>query len=176
MNQNIHIRKEQKVDIPAVFDLNCAAFEQEEEANLVDALRKNEQVFIPELSIVATLGDQIVGHILFSKIKIIDAEQKKHESLALAPMAVVPTFQNKGIGGQLVRYGLQRAKELGYNSVIVLGHEHYYPRFGFVSAEKWGIKAPYEVPTSFFMGIELQEGALETVSGVVEYPAEFEGI
>jgi predicted N-acetyltransferase YhbS len=80
-------------------------------------------------------------------------------------MAVAPAFQNSGIGGQLIRYGLLKAKELGYRSVIVLGHEHYYPKFGFVPAEKWGIRAPFEVSASFFMGIELVEGGLEGVSG-----------
>ena len=77
---------------------------------------------------------------MFTKIQIEDEDKSKTESLALAPMAVRPEFQNKGIGGQLIKHGLEKAKELQHKSVIVLGHEHYYPKFGFVPADKWNIK------------------------------------
>ena len=82
-------------------------------------------------------------------------------------MSVLPAFQRQGIGGRLIRYGLQRATELGYTSVIVLGHADYYPKFGFVPTEKWNIQPPFHVPDNVFMGIELVDGALHNVSGTV---------
>lgn len=88
-------------------------------------------------------------------------------------MSVLPSFQNKGIGSKLVLYGLNRALESGYNSVIVLGHAGYYPRFGFKPASVWNIRAPIEVPDDVFMAKELIEGALIGISGIVKYPGEF---
>lgn len=170
----INIRQERKEDFREVFELNAIAFEQDGEAKLVDALRKNESVFIPQLSLVATEAEKVVGHILFTKIKVVG--EQIHESLALAPMAVLPEYKQKGIGGQLITEGLKIAKNLGFSSVIVLGHEHYYPKFGFEPAEKWQVKAPFEVPSSAFMGIELKENGLQNCAGTVAYPSEFEGV
>jgi predicted N-acetyltransferase YhbS len=172
----ITIRQETKNDYLGVYELNNLAFGQENEARLVDALRKNIDVFIPELSLVAIIDDQIVGHLLFSKIKIENNNKNEFDSLALAPMAVRPEFQKKGIGGQLIKQGLDIATKLNFKSVIVLGHEHYYPKFGFVATEKWNIKSPFEVPTNVFMGLELVEDGLKNVSGTVKYPKEFETV
>ncbi|MCD4665548.1 MAG: N-acetyltransferase [Bacteroidales bacterium] len=170
---NIKIRKELENDFPDVFNLNLTAFGQESEPKLVELLRKSI-AFIPELSLVAEVDNKIVGHILFTKIKIKDNNGNEFNSLALAPMAVRPDLQKNGIGGQLVRFGLNKARELGYKSVIVLGHEHYYPKFGFVPAGKWKIKAPFDVPPNVFMGIELVANGLSGVSGTVQYSKEFE--
>ncbi len=172
---NLLIRPEQTSDIPAIYEVNHLAFGQPEEAILVDKLRSSD-AFIPALSLVAVHEDAIVGHILFTKIKIKDEQGNAYDSLALAPMAVRPGFQNQGVGGQLIRFGLEQAKALGHASVIVLGHEHYYPRFGFVPAEKWRIKAPFEVPSPAFMGIELMPGALENVHGTVVYAKAFDEV
>lgn len=171
---NLIIRREQPADFPGVFELNKLAFGQEGEARLVEALRKNKDVFIPELSLVATTDNILVGHILFTKIKIIGWHPSEFTSLALAPMAVSPKFQKSGIGRRLIKEGLLKAKELGYTSVIVLGHEQYYPKFGFVPTNTWGIKAPFDVPQEAFMGIELVTNSLKNVSGTVTYPKEFE--
>jgi putative acetyltransferase len=168
------IRQEQPADFQAVYQINRQAFGQEAEAKLVDALRQST-AFVPELSLVSELDNQLVGHILFTKIKIVNGESET-ESLALAPMAVSADFQKQGIGGHLIREGLKRAAELGFGSVIVLGHEHYYPKFGFEPASKWGIKAPFDVPDEVFMAIELIPNALENVNGTVQYPKEFDSV
>lgn len=169
------IRQEHKEDFPTVFEVNRLAFGQDSEARLVELLR-HSKAFVPELSLVAILENKIIGHILFTKIKIIHDYKGETESLALAPMAVRPEFQKKGIGGQLIKHGLDKAKELHYKSVIVLGHEDYYPRFGFVPADKWNIKSPYDVPASVFMALELVPNGLKGVSGLVKYPKEFETV
>lgn len=173
--EQMEIRQEAPADYAGVYALNQAAFEQDLEAKLVEALRKS-QAFIPELSIVAAMDEKIVGHILFTKIKIRDEAGRQYDSLALAPMAVRPDLQHKGIGRQLIQKGLDRARELGHQSVLVVGHESYYPKFGFVPARKWHIKAPFDVPANAFMGIELVEDGLKNIQGIVVYPSEFEAV
>ncbi len=78
-----------------------------------------------------------------------------------------------GIGSQLIRTGLVKARELGYRSGLVLGHKEYYPRFGFVPASKWKIKSPYEVPDEAFMAMELVPGGLDKIHGMVQYDEAF---
>jgi putative acetyltransferase len=169
-NLRITIRKEEEKDHKQIFEVNKLAFQQENEGKLIEKIRKNEN-FIPELSIVAEIDNRIVGHILFSKIKIVG--KSVYESLALAPMAVIPEFQRKGIGSELVKKGINKAKKLGFDSIIVIGHKEYYPKFGFQNASRWNIKCPFEVPDEVFMAIELTEKAFEGKAGTVEYPDEF---
>lgn len=144
-----------------------------QEQHLVERLRKSE-AFIPELSIIAEINNQIIGYILLTKINIIDENLNSHISLALAPVAVLPDFQGKGIGGKLIEFAHQKAKDLNFGSVILLGHENYYPKFGYKPATTFGIKLPFDVPEANCMAIEFVENALQNVSGVVQYPKEFE--
>jgi putative acetyltransferase len=169
---SIHIRPENAGDITTIFKVEAAAFQRSEEAILVDQLRAGA-AFIPGLSLVAEIDQQIVGHILFTALQIKSGEELMTGLLALAPVAVLPAYQNRGVGGALIRKGLEIARELGYKGVIVLGHEHYYPKFGFVPAAKWHIRAPLEVPDGNFMALELVAGALDHFSGVVVYAREF---
>jgi len=169
---NIQIRPEHKNDISAISMLNDMAFGQESEGDLIVKLRKNKN-FIKDLSLVACMGNEIIGHILFSKI-VIKNETEEFESLALAPMAVIPEFQGLGIGSQLINKGLQKAIKLGYESVIVLGHENYYTRYNFTPASQFQISCPFEVLDNNFMALELKKGSLDKVSGCVIYPKEFD--
>ncbi|MFL6977304.1 N-acetyltransferase [Bacillus inaquosorum] len=146
-------------------------YSDKKEHFLVNKIRKSD-AFIPELSLVALNGKEIVGHILLSKIKIVDGDNSV-DSLALAPVSVAPEYQRKGIGSQLIHVALKKAKELGYRSVIVLGHKDYYPKFGFKPASLWNIKAPFEVPDEVFMALELSKDSLENVKGVVHYSKAF---
>jgi len=164
------IRREKEEDFKSIYEINEKAFKQKEESELIERIRSGKN-FVPELSLVAEENGRILGHILFSKIKI--KGEEKYESLALAPMAVLPELQRQGIGEKLVKEGLDKAKELGFDSVIVVGHKDYYPRFGFERASKWNIKCPFQVPGEAFMAIELIDGALENKSGIIEYPEEF---
>jgi len=117
---NIIIRQELKGDHAKIKEINDRAFEQEDESSLVDKLRKKDQ-FIPELSLVAETDKTVIGHILFYPVKINSANQK-HTTLSLGPMAVLPEYQKKGIGGKLINEGLKLANEFGFRSVIVVGH------------------------------------------------------
>jgi predicted N-acetyltransferase YhbS len=168
---NIIIRQELKEDHNRIKEINDQAFEQEDEGRLVNKLRRKAQ-FIPELSLVAEVDETLVGHILLYPAKIISAHQK-HTTLSLGPMSVLPEYQKKGIGGKLINEGLKRSKDLGFLSVIVVGHPEYYPKFGFTKASRWSIKVPFDVPDEVFMALEIVEGELQDKSGIIEYPAEF---
>ncbi len=167
----LEIRQENKNDYEQVYNVVKTAFENAEhsdgnEQDLVNNLRKSDS-FIPELSLVAVKDNKIVGHILFTKIKI-----GKYEELALAPLAVLPKYQRQGIGKKLIETGHKIAKKLGYNYSIVLGSEKYYPKFGYTSAIDYGIKAPFEVPNENFMAIKLKDTEVE-IKGTVQYAKEF---
>ncbi|MGM9987977.1 MAG: GNAT family N-acetyltransferase [Bacillaceae bacterium] len=172
----IVLRQEKPSDFIEIRNVTIDAFENMEfsdhqEHELVEKIRQSS-AYIPELSIVAQEDKKIVGHIMYSKIRIVN-EVKSIPSLALAPVSVIPSHQKKGIGKRLIEQSLVIAKALGYESVIVLGHEHYYPKFGFKPAAAWNIYAPFDVPENVFMALELKEGALEDVSGVVQYSEAF---
>ena len=172
----ITIRQETKHDFDAVFKLIETAFKDElmsdhKEQFLVERLR-NSKAFIPELSIVAEVKGKVVGHILLTRLKIV-SEQNEFDSLALAPVSVLPEFQGKGIGGMLIKQAHKKAIELGHKSVVLLGHEKYYPKFGYQPTEKFGISLPFDVPKENCMAIELVKNGLNEVSGVVKYPTEF---
>ncbi len=139
---------------------------------LVARLRKSD-AFIPELSLVAELDGAIVGHVMFTRLVIRD-DQTEHASLAMAPVSVLPEHQGQGIGSQMIMTGLEKARQMGFTSVIVLGHKDYYPRFGFRPASQWGIRAPFPVSDASYMALELQPQGLQGVSGVVVYPKAFD--
>ena len=182
---DILIRQETKDDYKHVHKVVEAAFKDEElsdhkEHILVDKLRSSES-FIPELSLVATeKNDQIVGHILLTRIKIIDnsnnSKTSHDSSLALAPVSVHPDYQGRGIGSKLIISAHTTAKELGYSSIILLGHEKYYPRFGYKILQSYGIKLPFDVPPQNCMAVELVDHALDSVQGLAEYDEAFSTI
>lgn len=173
---NLIIRREKPANYDTVFKVIQESFKNEEFSNkreqfLVRNLR-NSSAFVPELSLVAVLDDEIVGHILLTRIKIKNGH-KETPSLALAPVTVLPKYQNRGIGSTLIEHAHQKARSLGYTSIILLGHPDYYPRFGYQKASTFGITLPFDVPDDHCMAIELTDDALKSVSGIVEYPNEF---
>ncbi len=173
---NVIIRQETPADFETVFKVIKTAFATEEfsdhkEHFLVQRLR-NSEAFVPELSLVAVYQDVIVGHILLTKIVIKDTTSQ-FESLALAPVSVLPDFQGKGIGRQLIECAHSKAKQLGYSSIVLLGHEDYYPRFGYQPLHPFGIRLPFDVPKENCMAVELTENALENVRGTVAYASAF---
>ena len=172
----ITIRQEHPSDYKTVFDLIEEAFKNEQlsdqkEQILVEKLRKSSE-FIPELSLVAVFNDEIIGHILLTKIKILN-NNRSFDSLALAPVSVKPNFQKKGVGGKLIIESHRIAKILGHHSIVLLGHENYYPKFGYELASKYNIKIPFDAPDENCMVIELTENGLQGVSGTVQYSKAF---
>lgn len=167
----MNIRQEQPTDYEMVYDVVKKAFEGAEhsdgsEQDLVAALRDSPS-FIPELSLVAVEGNRIVGHILFTRAFVNDVEV-----LALAPLSVLPEYQNRGIGLALIERGHQIAVRLGYQYSIVLGHPLYYPKAGYVPASTYGLKAPFAVDDEAFMAICLSENA-GRLDGVIVYDEAF---
>jgi len=168
---NIKIRHERKNDYDEIKRINDLAFGQENEGKMIEALRKTSN-YDTRLSLVAILDNNIIGHILFYQVKI-KTNQGKLTVLSLAPIAVHPHYQNKGIGSQLVRKGIEVAKDCGFDAIIVVGHPTYYPRFGFKKASIYEIKCPFEVPDEAFLALEIKENILKNCKGTIEFPKEY---
>lgn len=147
--------------------VNEAAFGGTEEASLVESLRDAGQVL---LSLVAETDALVVGHVLFSRMSI-DTRAGSIPAVALAPVAVLPAYQRQGVGGRLIRDGLEALRGRGEQIAIVVGHPAYYPRFGFSSEQARRLDSPF--PAEAFMTLELRPGALEGIRGSVRYPQAF---
>ena len=163
-------RAETAADRDAIRRVNELAFEGDEEARIVDALRGSE-AWLAELSLVAEDESGVVGHVLFSVVTVDSGRQL----LSLGPMAVRPDRQRRGIGTMLVRSGLELARRTDYPLVVVLGHPQYYPRFGFERARPLGIETPYDVPDEAWMALRLP-GYEPSLRGVVRYPPAWSGM
>ncbi|MDZ8053737.1 MAG: GNAT family N-acetyltransferase [Aulosira sp. ZfuVER01] len=168
----MNIRSETIQDYPAIAEVNILAFGQENEAKLIAEIRDSDR-YIPELSLVAEVEGLVVGHILFSYIDLVGEET--FQVLGLAPMAVLPNFQRKGIGSALVQAGLEIANKRKEAIVIVLGHPPFYTRFGFEPSVNYAIASPFPVPEEFFMVKPLQSYQ-ETYKGKIVYPPAFEKV
>ena len=167
----LEIRDEAPQDFSAVRDINEQAFGGPAEALLVERLRAAGKALV---SLVAIVDGRLVGHILFSPITIEKAPES-FRGVGLAPMSVLPEFQNQGIGSKLVRAGLEACRRHGYDVVVVLGHLQYYPRFGFSRAKDHGLDNEYGASDAF-MVTELHAGVLGKLGGLVRYAPEFQGV
>jgi len=163
------IRHERRADERTVHAVNALAFEQPLEADLVAAIQRDRLVIC---SLVAEMAGEIVGHILFTPVTI---EASEVRAVGLAPMAVSPDYQRRGIGTSLVKAGLAACVRLGLEVVVVLGHPEFYPRFGFLPASRFGLRCEFPVPDEVFMATELVEGALSGRQGLVRYLRHFSG-
>jgi putative acetyltransferase len=164
------VRFEHTVDTDersAVRSVNEAAFGRRDEADLVDSLRNEGAVL---LSLVAEMEQRIVGHMLFSRMSI-ETSEGSVKAAALAPVAVLPDQQRRGIGKRLILYGLDVLRERGERIVIVLGSTDYYRRFGFSSEKARALESPF--PPEAFMAMELRASALDGIRGKVRYPSAF---
>ena len=165
--EGLVIRCENAGDQAGVRIVNESAFGRPDEADLVDRSRKEGAVI---LSLVAEMRNEVVGHILFSRMWI-DNPGTSLAAVALAPVAVLARYQRKGIGGTLIRGGLERLRDRGERIVLVLGHPSYYRRFGFSTEKAGSLASPF--PPGAFLAVELSSNALGGIRGKVRYPVAF---
>jgi putative acetyltransferase len=165
----VNVRPERATDSAALRRLNEAAFGRPDEADLVQALAAANAV---TLSLVAEIDDELAGHILFSPV-VLDPEGGRSEVVGLAPMAVLPGRQRRGVGSALVRVGLDELRRRGFEAVVVLGHPDYYPRFGFTPASRFALRCEFACSDDAFMALALRRGGLTGPAGVVRYRPEF---
>lgn len=163
------IRVEKPSDIETIWRINAEAFETEEEADLVDVLRASGVSYI---SLVYEENDELVGHIFFTPVELL-GDTSGLRIIGLAPMAVIPQMQKRGIGSLLVKAGIQQCINEGYDAIVVLGYPNYYPRFAFLPSITYGIRSEYEVPDDVFMVLELREDSLKGKRGMVKYHEAF---
>jgi len=162
---SIEIRGECPDDVTAIRDVIRLAFGQDQEANIVDALRFRDGLL---LSLVAALDDRIVGHVAYSPVVAHGIA-----GAGLGPVAVLPDHQRQGIGSALIKTGNARLHDAGCPFIVVLGHPDYYPRFGFRPASTYGLTCEWDVPDDVFMMLALDRSTIRRVSGLVKYRQEF---
>lgn len=161
----IEIREERAGDLAAIREVNELAFGQPVEANIVDALRSNGAMLA---SLVAIADDRVVGHVMYSPVSL-----NGIVGAGLGPVAVLPGDQRRGIGSALITAGNAQLQSTGCPFIVVLGHAHFYPRFGFRPARGRGITCEWDVPDEAFMLLVLDAAKMEGVSGVARYREEF---
>jgi len=165
---SLEIRPSRTDDRDEIRRVHTSAFPTDGEARLVDALLDAEQDVV---SLVAEADGRVVGHILFSPVTV-EPHAGSTQGLGLAPLAVLPELQKRGVGSALTRTGIEACRDLGYGFLVVLGHTAYYPRFGFSRALPHGLENEYGADEAF-MVLELQTGALAGIRGLVRYAPEF---
>ena len=166
------IRKSTESERKVILNIHNQAFGEEKGpviAKLVDDLI-NDETAIPILSLVAVENDKLIGHILYTKATITQTKLSISAQI-LAPLAILPDEQKKGVGEKLINKGLIQLKELGTELVFVLGHPTYYPRCGFFPAGEKGFEAPYPIPEEYaaaWMVQALNGNALESAIGKIQ--------
>jgi len=169
----ICIRKETPEDYYAVEELTREVFWRMywgegqticDEHLLVNKLR-NVDAFVPELSIVAELDGKIVGHIIYSKSRVVDESGKEHELLTFGPLSISPEHQGRGIGKAIIEQSFEKARELGFRAVIIFGYPDYYTRVGSRLASEFGITTAEGNTYDSFIAWELYSGALDGITG-----------
>ena len=163
---NVLVRLEQSSDAAAIDHVLRSAFPTDQEARLVDLLRKHQRL---RLSLIAEIDGVIVGHIAFSQVTIAESVANS-TGLGLAPLSIVPELQRRGLGAQLVGEGLRACERRGAGFVVVLGAPEYYHRFGFRSAESFGLDNEYGASEAF-LALELKTASI--TPGLIRYASEF---
>lgn len=168
------IKEEGLNDREGVRTVNVAAFGRNGEADVVDQLRDSCSAFI---SLIAKINDEIIGHILFTPVRLIQDQDWSIEGMGLAPLAVLPGYQKQGVGTELCQEGLRKVESIGFPYVVVLGDPSYYHRFGFMRASDHGIRSSFDgVPDEAFMIKIFDSQVMAGASGVVYYQEAFNSV
>ncbi|SDU09352.1 GNAT family N-acetyltransferase [Desulfobacula phenolica] len=168
----LEIRKSIESDKLEIENIHTKAFGETKGPEIAELVKGlfHDKTALPILSLVAVEDEKLVGHILYTKVKITQTT-KSVSARILAPLAVLPDFQSKGIGVRLIREGLNLLKDSGVELVFVLGHPGYYPRVGFTPAGVLGYEAPYHIPKEYagaWMVQELSPGVIGRIKGAVQ--------
>jgi len=168
---NITLRPEEEKDHRVVEELTREAFWNLyfpgcDEHLLIHKLRKTKE-FIPALNIVAIHNDKIIGHIAYAEAKVID-DNTEHIVLTFGPLSVLPEYQRKGIGRQLVEYTKQIARDLGYKAIFIYGYPEIYSRLGFIQSKEYNITNKEEKFPVSLQVFELYSGALNGIKGIFD--------
>lgn len=187
------VRPEHPEDSDAIRHVNVLAFDRRQEADLVDSLRDAGAITLSAVALVgagipvntdpspstrSTLctgdvrGGEVVGHALFTPI-VVKVGREETELLSLASVAVLPPHQHQGIGTLMVSGCLEYLRTRGHRGVVVVGEIGFYRRFGFIQADRWGLRTDLDIPDEKFLALSLTSGALGRVSGTVCYRPEF---
>ena len=159
------VRAAESNDASDIRAIHVAAFPTTAEADLVERLEAGGDAAI---SLVAEAEGRVVGHVLLSRMRV-EAADGPVRALALAPVAVLPERQRRGIGGLLVRAALDGARAEGEAMAFVLGDPAYYARFGFSAEAAARFSSPYAGP--HLMAARL--GDAPTGAGKADYPPAF---
>jgi len=176
--QNIQVRKTDKSEFCQTEHLTREAFWNMYEPGcsehlVLHQLRKSNS-YISTLDLVAVYKKQIIGHIISTKAHVTDAHNSTHEVLCVGPVSVLPSWQGNGVGSKLLKNTITKAKDLGFNGLILFGNPDYYHRFGFKNAKEYEISTKTNQNFDPFMALELNEGSLESVQGKVFEDTAFE--
>ena len=163
------VRLETADDHVLVDEINVSAFNGTGEARLVRTLRGGEGT----VSLVAERDGEVVGHIFFTPVRV-GTSRPNLNTVALGPMAVEPNQQRTGIGSAMVEAGIEACRTAGADAIFVMGHRSYYPRFGFTPAPERGLRFRGPQFDDHFFVMELREGALDGIEGLVAYSPEFD--
>ena len=163
----MEIREERVGDEDAIRCLHRDAFGGDLEGRLVDLLRERGKAVV---SLVAVEAGHVIGHVVFSPVTIAEAGDAR--ALGLGPVGVLPRYQRRGIGSDLIREALRRCMCAGYDLVVLVGAPQYYARFGFERARLYRLDNEYGVDEEF-MVLGLRPGSLDRASGLVSYSPEF---
>lgn len=166
---HISIRPEEENDYRSVEYMTREAFWDVykpgcDEHLIIHKIRK-VTAFVKELDFIALDEDRIVGNIIYSKAKVINKDNKEFEVLCMGPLGVLPSYQKQGIGSLLMKYSIEKARQLGYKAIIIFGNPNYYHRFGFINAKEYNIQTSSGENLEVFMALELCEGGLKGISG-----------
>jgi putative acetyltransferase len=169
--KELYVRGERASDHVDILEINRLAFGREDEGKLIDDVRKTKN-FEFGFSLVAVKEDKILGHALFSKAFVVH-KGRRFKCLALGPIAVLPEHQRKGIGKALIAEGFERAKEVGFGAVVVLGDPAYFEQFGFKPSSVYKVRCSFSPSPEYFMVKEISRNAMRGIIGTVQYAREF---